>query len=174
MFDTVRKEAVYPFPPEQVWVAITDPRAIAEWLMPNDFQPVNGHRFRFQVDPSPGCGNGITECEVMEVQPPSRLVYSWLPRTKEGRPLAGRPSTVTWTLHREGAGTRLVLEHTGLLGVFPWWQRLMLRMGWGTMVKRWLPKVASNAAAGGAFTPGAIPLEKRCYRTNTIPANMIR
>ena len=29
---TIRKERFYPHPPEVVWVALTDARALAEWL----------------------------------------------------------------------------------------------------------------------------------------------
>ena len=51
---TVRKEVFLPHPPEDVWLALTDPQALAEWLMPNNFEPVAGHKFRFHVDPMPG------------------------------------------------------------------------------------------------------------------------
>jgi len=51
MKGTLRKEAWCPHSPEKVWVAITDPRAIAEWLMPNNFKAEVGAKFRFEVDP---------------------------------------------------------------------------------------------------------------------------
>ena len=168
MLNQIRKEAFYPYPPEAVWVAITDRRALAEWLMPNNFEPVVGHKFLFQVDPMPGCVP-ITECEVLEVDRPRRIVYSWLPLLKEPGRHRPVPSLVTWTLNPEAGGTRLVLEHSGLEEVFPLWQRFMLRFGWGTMVKRWIPKVAANVGADGTFTPGAFPLEKRCYKAKNIP-----
>jgi uncharacterized protein YndB with AHSA1/START domain len=50
----LRLEATYPHPPERVWQAITDPRALEAWLMPNDFRPVVGHTFTFRTDPAPG------------------------------------------------------------------------------------------------------------------------
>jgi uncharacterized protein YndB with AHSA1/START domain len=72
MTRTLRREFIYPKdPPQRVWVALTDPRALAEWLMPNTFQPVVGHLFIFQVDPMPLCGHK-TECEVVECDPPRR------------------------------------------------------------------------------------------------------
>ena len=46
----VTKTRVYPHSIEDVWTAITDARALAEWLMPNDFQPVLGSKFRMMVD----------------------------------------------------------------------------------------------------------------------------
>jgi len=173
MNDTIRKERLYPDPPDRVWVALTDPHALAEWLMPNNFAPIVGHRFRFQVDPMAGCVT-VTECEVLEVERPRRLVYSWLPlpipNQTGPRP---NPSVVSWTLKPESGGTRLLLEHSGLAGVFPWWQRFMFRFGWGTMIKRLIPKVMRNVE-DGVFTPGAIPLHKRCYKTKTLPAELTR
>jgi uncharacterized protein YndB with AHSA1/START domain len=175
MLDTIRKVAVYPLPPEKVWVALTDPRALAEWLMPNNFAPVIGHKFRFQVDPMPGCGSTV-ECEVLELDPPRKMVWSWRPADlKRKLPEGARPSIVTWTLTpAENNSTRLILVHEGLGRVFPVFMRLMLRFGWGTMVKRWIPKCAANVDDAGHFTPGAFPLEKRCYKCKTIPADLVR
>ncbi len=171
MLDRLHFERDYPYPPEDVWVALTDRHALAEWLMPNDFEPVVGHKFVFQVDPMPGCGHE-TRCEVLEVQRPRRLAYTWVPVLKDGtRP--AKASVVTWTLSPTPEGTRLCMDHTGLEGVFPWWQRFMLRFGWGTMVKRWIPKVTANVK-NGTFVPGAIPLAKRCYKVKTIPAHLTR
>src|SRR5688572_11649013 len=114
----IRKERWYPHAPEKVWVALTDPRALAEWLMPNDFEPRVGHRFRFQVDPMPGCGH-VNLCEVLEVDRPRKLVYSWLPTAGAGAARPGsKPATVTWVLEPENGGTRLTLVHDGL-DVFP-------------------------------------------------------
>ena len=31
-------------PPEKIWRALTKSHLIAEWLMKNDFEPVEGHR----------------------------------------------------------------------------------------------------------------------------------
>ncbi len=173
MAKPIRKKAWYPHPPHKVWVALTDRRALAEWLMPNDFEPTVGREFRFQVDPMPGCGN-LNLCQVLEVDPPRRLVWSWLPvDEKRPAPPGTKPSTVTWTLTPENGGTRLQLIHEGL-EVYPWWQRFMLRFGWGTMVKRWISKCAANVSDDGRFTPGAFPLEKRCYKCKTIPDYLTR
>jgi len=47
-------EMIYPHPPERVWAAITSSEAMSQWLMPNDFQLVAGHRFQFRTKPAPG------------------------------------------------------------------------------------------------------------------------
>lgn len=173
MFDSVHLERLYPHSPERLWTALTDPRAIAEWLMPNDFEARVGHKFRFQIDPAPGL-RPITLCEVVEVDPPRRLAYTWQPVKSENDRPTYPPSLVTWTLRPEGAGTRLILDHTGLRGPFRWWERLMLRSGWGTIVKRWIGMVAEGVGPDQQFTPGIFPLHKRCYKANRIPSSLIR
>jgi uncharacterized protein YndB with AHSA1/START domain len=166
-----QKQVFIPHAPEKVWVALTDRRALAEWLMPNDFAPIVGHEFRFEIDPMPGCEH-ITRCKVLEVDPPRRLVYTWLPVFKQPRNPSPEPSTVTWTLHPAPGGTRLHLEHRGL-EIYPWWQRFMLRFGWGTMMKRWIGLCAARVEQGN-FSPGAFPPEKRCYKANKIPADLTK
>jgi uncharacterized protein YndB with AHSA1/START domain len=47
--DRVVHEVHYAHPIETVWEVVTDPDAIAAWLMPNDFAPVVGHRFRLDA-----------------------------------------------------------------------------------------------------------------------------
>ncbi len=50
--DAIDLEAVYPHPVELVWRALTEPAALATWLMTNDFQAKVGHRFTFRTDPA--------------------------------------------------------------------------------------------------------------------------
>jgi uncharacterized protein YndB with AHSA1/START domain len=109
--------------------------------------------------------SGINECEVLEVDPPRRLVYHWvvLP-TRSDRPRPA-PMVLTWTLQPAPAGTRLVLEQTGLEALSLWW-RLSMRMGWGRMLRTLLPKVVRHVREG-RFHPGAIT--KRDYRIRTVP-----
>ena len=97
-------EREMPHPPEKIWRALTQSPLIEEWLMTNDFQPVVGHRFNFRATPAPGW-NGVIECEVMAVEPPSRLSYSW--------GTLGTKSAVTWTLTPTQGGTHLRMEQTG-------------------------------------------------------------
>ena len=66
----------YPHPPGRVWAALTSSEALAAWLMPNDFEPVVGRRFTFRTRPAPGF-DGIVRCEVLELDPPRRMVWSW-------------------------------------------------------------------------------------------------
>ena len=164
MSKSLRKEVFYSHPPEDVWVALTDPRALAEWLMPNNFEPVVGRVFRFHVDPMPGF-SGITECEVLEVDPPRRLVYTWTPIPKTPGAPRPKPMRLVWTVESVDGGTRLVLEQSGLeaLGL---WHRFSMNVGWNRMLKSLLAKVLTHVA-GGAFTPGAVT--RRDYGTRTVP-----
>ena len=168
---TIRKERFYPHPPENVWAAITDPYALAEWLEPNDHQPVVGHKFQFRCDPSI-CGSGITECEVLEADPPKRLVWSWVhvpEKESQPRPV---PMTIAWTLTPCEGGTTLILEHTGAENV-GWLTRNMMRIGWGVMMKKMIARVLTHTEAG-TFRPGAIPLNKRYYTCKSIPEQYVR
>lgn len=167
---TIRKERFYPHPPEDVWTAITDPYAIAEWMEPNNHEAVVGHTFEFMTDPG-RCGS-LTECEVVEAERPHKLVWKWvhLPK-KEGQP-KHEPMFVSWTLTAKDGGTHLLLEHRGAQNI-SFVTRSMMRVGWGYMLKRLIPRVLGNVS-GGAFTPGAIPLSKRCYKAEAVPEKYIR
>ncbi|NJM07773.1 SRPBCC domain-containing protein [Candidatus Gracilibacteria bacterium] len=125
-------EVTYPHPPEHVWRALTDAEALAAWLMPNDFQPVVGHHFTFQAPPQPGF-DGIVRCEVLAVEPPRRLSYSW-----QGGPLK-TPTTVSWTLAAIDEGTKLRLVHSGFAGIGGLIARLILGEGWRGLLKQDLP-----------------------------------
>ena len=130
-------EIDYPHPPEKVWQALTDPIAIAEWLMPNDFEPRIGHKFRFRTHPAPGF-DGVIDSEVLEIDPLKRLVYTW------GN---GKLNTcVTWTLHATQDGTRLILDHTGFDGLRGWMLSSLIGQGWRSKkLARTLPAYLDRA-----------------------------
>jgi uncharacterized protein YndB with AHSA1/START domain len=44
-------EVRFPYPPERVWRALTDHAELSAWLMPNDFTPEEGARFRLDARP---------------------------------------------------------------------------------------------------------------------------
>jgi len=135
----LRFEAHYPHPPEKVWRALTEPQAIAAWLMPNDFQARVGHRFQFRTKPQRGW-DGIVDCEVLEVDPPRRLVYTWTSNMLDTR--------VAFTLAPESGGTRLVLDHTGFDGFKAWMVSLILGSGWKGIVARGIARVVDQLALG--------------------------
>jgi uncharacterized protein YndB with AHSA1/START domain len=168
---TIRKERFYPHPPEDVWAAISDPHALAEWLEPNNHQPVVGHKFQFRCDPH-FCGPGLTECEVLEADAPRRLVWSWVHTPKKPDQPRLQPMIIAWTLIPKDGGTLLILEHSAAENV-GWLTRNLMRIGWGFMMRRLIPKILERVSVG-QFTPGAIPLAKRYYTCKTVPEIYVR
>jgi uncharacterized protein YndB with AHSA1/START domain len=101
-------------PPAEVWRALTQPELLAQWLMENDIKPVVGHKFNFRAKPM-GDWDGIVHCEVLEVDEPNKLVYSWKGGSDKNQNYGHRlDTTVTWTLTPTSTGgTKLHLEHFG-------------------------------------------------------------
>jgi uncharacterized protein YndB with AHSA1/START domain len=97
-------------PPERIWRALTQSALIEEWLMKNDFLPVVGHKFNFRARPVMGW-NGVTDCEVLELVPHRRLVYSWNASGEQAHD--GLKTVVTWTLTPRPGGTHVRMEHSG-------------------------------------------------------------
>lgn len=104
MNQTVMLEVFYPHSPERVWQALTDRRALAAWMMDNDFEPRLGHKFHFRQAVLPGVDRCIW-CEVIELEPPKRLAYCWQEEQTE------HSTIVTWTLTAVTGGTTLQLHH---------------------------------------------------------------
>ena len=135
-------EVVYPHPPERVWQALTEPRAIGAWLMENDFSPLVGYKFQFRTKPQPGF-NGIVDCKVLEVDPPRRLSYSW-----QGGSMS-HSTVVTYILDPVPGGTRLRLEHRGFRGFKDVAISFFLSSGWKRHILRnSLPALLDRMAAG--------------------------
>jgi uncharacterized protein YndB with AHSA1/START domain len=103
-------ERDFPYPPEKIWRALTLPHLIEEWLMKTDFKPVIGHRFNFRANPQP-YWNGVTDCEVLALEPNVKLSYTWNSSGDEAA--NGLKTIVTWTLSQTAGGTRLRMEQSG-------------------------------------------------------------
>jgi uncharacterized protein YndB with AHSA1/START domain len=127
----------YNHPPDRVWRALTDPDAIAEWLMDNDFKPVVGHKFQLWTDPGPGF-DGITHCEVLEIEPSKILAYTFTG--------GGIDTVVRYRLEEIPNGTRLHVEHTGFEGVKAVLISFLLQMGVRTMYDKSLPETLQRLA----------------------------
>ena len=142
----LRFEAVYPHSIERVWRALTDSKAMAEWLRPNDFEPRLGHKFMFTSKPQPGW-DGKTYCEVTELDPPRRLAYTW-----RGGPI---DTVLRITLVSAGRGTKLVLEHTGFRGVKALLVSMIMGSGWKRIVRTGIEAVIARMDVGGNLRPRA-------------------
>ena len=141
MTKTIQREILIPQPREQVWRALADSAALAEWMFPNDFVPRVGHHFTFQVPPNPKVGfdGMVVRCEVLECERPSRLAFSWS--------AGGLVDTqVSFRLEPDGEGTRLLFEHSGFDQT---WAEQAVRgaeFGWAKMLGQ-LPAVVAGLAA---------------------------
>ncbi|MBX6773233.1 MAG: SRPBCC domain-containing protein [Chloroflexi bacterium] len=112
MSETVSLDFELKSPIERVWHALTDSAMLSKWTFfdTDDFQPVVGHKFQFRAKPAYGGDAIIIHCEVLEVDKPHRLSYTWV-----GGPANNIVHTkVTWTLTETDDGvTRLHLEQSG-------------------------------------------------------------
>ena len=133
----------YPHAPARVWRALTDPALIPLWTStgrggrPEGFSPVVGTRFRYVARPMPGW-DGIVECEVLEVEAPRLLRYSWLGGKKDDVTL------VTYRLEPHGHGTRFTWDHTGFTGPGGWLVSTMLARVRRRMLAEGLPPVLDS------------------------------
>ena len=136
----IKKEIVINAPVAKVWEHITDSKKIAGWFMPNDFEARVGKEFSIE------CKNKTEEGKisgvVKEIVPQQKLVYSFKSKVTKIETL------VTFTLAKEGKGTRLTLIHSG-------WDRLppdqqdvadLFDGGWGGFLKS-LQEVAGRVTA---------------------------
>jgi uncharacterized protein YndB with AHSA1/START domain len=104
----------YAAPPERVWRAWTDPKALKHWWIPAPGEAVSvaeldvrvGGRFRICFG---GADGNEHECAGVykEVAKPKKLVFTWSwPRTTPER-----ESLVTILFNAKGSGTELVFTH---------------------------------------------------------------
>ena len=110
MSETVVLDFELKSPIERVWHALTDSATLSTWMLfkSNDFKPVVGHAFQFREAPG---WTGVVECEVIEVDKPHRLSYTWV---SGGESNLKHSTVVTWTLtEAEGGVTHLHLEQSG-------------------------------------------------------------
>lgn len=127
-------EVDLPYRPAEVWLALTDPAALGEWLMPvENFAAVVGRRFTLRAKPVPGW-DGVVHCEVTEVDEPHRLAYTWRGSTMR------TATTVVWQLSPTAGGTRLRLDHNGFTGIGGAILAFLHRGGWR--------KIAGSRLAG--------------------------
>ncbi|MDQ3692648.1 MAG: SRPBCC domain-containing protein [Chloroflexota bacterium] len=110
MSETVELDFDLASPIARVWRALTDSATLSKWMLftSNDFEPVVGHAFQFRGAPG---WTGVVDCEVIEVDKPHRLSYTWL---SGGESNPRHSTVVTWTLTEvQGGVTRLHLEQSG-------------------------------------------------------------
>lgn len=139
-------EATYPFPPSEVWRALTTREAMNAWLMDSDFGEAKvGHRFAFRDKPRKVVGwDGISRCEVLEVVPERKLVIAFGIEDE-----TYSATKVHWELTPtpEG-GTHVRFRHSGFGGLKGWLMRAGMNSGWGGMVRHSIPYVLEQLRKG--------------------------
>jgi uncharacterized protein YndB with AHSA1/START domain len=104
MTQTMIMTREFPHRQDRLWRAISTGALLEDWLMPNDFQPVPGHRFTFRAGEKPGW-DGVIQSQVLEVEPPSHLSFTWV--------ALGVDTVVSLRLEPVANGTRLTVEQSG-------------------------------------------------------------
>jgi uncharacterized protein YndB with AHSA1/START domain len=129
----IRRSILLNAPLLRVWNALATSEGLASWLMRNDFQPIVGTRFTFRAE-SQGDWNGVVECEVIRVDEPHCLAFTW----SEASHLA--PTLVTFELHACGPQTEVCLGHSGREHL-PETFSSVLDQGWGCNMLRRLAEL---------------------------------
>ena len=112
MQSEIKQSWFYTAPPETIWEYLTRAELLSQWVMKNDIKPVIGHHFMFSTRAMPEMDfDGKVYCEILEMVPLKKLVYSWKAGPGDGS--TNIDSLVTWTLIPKNEGTELLLEHTG-------------------------------------------------------------
>jgi uncharacterized protein YndB with AHSA1/START domain len=105
----IERELVIAAAPETVWELLVDPAKASVWMGIQSWsEPTPGGLYRVEVIP-----DNIARGEYIELDPPSRLVFSW-GWEADGNPVPAGSSTVEFELTPEGDGTRLRFVHSGL------------------------------------------------------------
>jgi uncharacterized protein YndB with AHSA1/START domain len=96
-----------PHAPEKVWRALTEPKLLAEWLLPvvdERLELERGAAFTFKTQPYPGW-DGTVSCRFVEIERFRTLSYHWS--------VPFLDTIVTFTLVPTATGTHLSLVQTG-------------------------------------------------------------
>lgn len=107
----------YPYPITEAWEVLTDPALVARWTTtgrggrPDGFAAVAGTEFRLIGKPTIGWA-GIVYCEVVSVDAPHSLHYTW-----RGDADTDDVTDVRYLLEEIPGGTRFTWRHTGFTGV---------------------------------------------------------
>jgi uncharacterized protein YndB with AHSA1/START domain len=135
----------YPHPTARVWRALTDPELVERWTVtgrsgrPVGLVPKVGTKFQLIGKPVPGW-RGIVDCEVLEVNEPGLLRYSW--RGEEN----GKATIVTYRIEPRPDGTRFIFEHTGFTGLGGFFMAKILGAVRTKMLSVGLPAVLDDMA----------------------------
>ena len=135
MKDKIRHVWRFNHPPEDVWEYLTRSELLEQWLGKMDFKPIVGHKF--EVPTKTGT---TTKCEVTEVVPFTRLVWSW--KYSSAKSKKTFDSNVVFTLVPIPRGTELQLVHDGFTVLEDY---INHNNGWTTLGRRLIELVDTNS-----------------------------
>lgn len=105
----IELERHYPHSITDVWEGITTNEGISDWLLDtNDFNAETGHRFDMTCVNDDGSVD-VYRCQVLEIDPPHRMLWSWALAGKESEDL----TEVEFRLKATDTGTTVTLVHRG-------------------------------------------------------------
>jgi uncharacterized protein YndB with AHSA1/START domain len=120
--DAVVAETQIAAPPERVFQALTDERDLSRWFK-NETCPTKrwqmdahlGGAYRYQTEKGTVAVHGVDEFEchgeILELDPPRLLVYTWFGNWHENKSLR---TVVRWELTPRAGGTHVKVTHSGL------------------------------------------------------------
>ena len=131
--DAVTAEIEVPASPQRVFQALTDPKQLAHWWgseptvdqLRFEMDARKGGKYIYECAAKPGIDMGavadvlkrnhathfICRGEVLEIDPPRLLVWSWIANWHEH---PEHPTIVRWELTPSATGTRVRVTHSGL------------------------------------------------------------
>jgi len=160
---TIKIKRYLPYTLPQVWQAVTDSRLLGKWFMENDFEPKLGYEFTFHRPPQKGW-DGITYCQVTELEPQKLIAYTYRGTATAEKTLAcagihsemadsmGKgiftelDTVLRFTLTSDCRGSCLELEHSGYKGFKLVIVSFVMGMGWKRLLRRKLPLVLEQIA----------------------------
>ena len=166
---TIKLERLLLYPPDMVWKAITDARTLGSWFMEGDIEPKLHHEFMFRRPPQRGW-DGLTYCEVIELESEQRIAYTYRGKASGEKTLAcagihsdaadtvGKniftelDTVLRFTLTPDATcdgkiQTHLTLEHSGFKGFQLMVVSLVMGYGWSKLLRK-LP-IVLEAMSGG-------------------------
>jgi uncharacterized protein YndB with AHSA1/START domain len=120
--DSIVTEIHIAAPAERVFKALTQPRELVRWFKnpscPDHLWEMDarlGGRYRYVTEKGTVVVNGVSEFEchgeILEIDPPHLLVYSWIANWHDDKSLR---TVVRWELTSDAAGTNVKVTHSGL------------------------------------------------------------
>lgn len=106
---TITKSVILAASRETIWQYLTDKDKLGEWFHPAEDNLAAGKEYALIEADNDGVNGKIVWGEVLEFQPPEKLVYTFTIK-----PLGGAMTTVTWDLQEVQGGMKLSLTHSGI------------------------------------------------------------